>query len=136
MRAVFTARLVWLLIEISDNSREMENYDQPESHALCHRNLLEWRGLELFIPSRLVVFCQYCDSSASPNRRPGITGPSARTGRPLPLTQREKRNAHGGPIRTACALSFPGKSDRLFFRADPRESDHKSSSRDYGMSAA
>lgn len=75
MRAVFTARLVWLLIEISDNSREMENYDQPESHALCHRNLLECRGLELFIPSRLVVFCQYCDSSASPNRRPGITGP-------------------------------------------------------------
>lgn len=36
MRAVFTARLVWLLMEISDNSREMENYDQPESHVPCH----------------------------------------------------------------------------------------------------
>lgn len=36
MRAVFTARLVWLVMEISDNSREMEKYDQPESHALCH----------------------------------------------------------------------------------------------------
>lgn len=134
MRAVFTARLVWLLIEISDNSREMENYDQPESHALCHRNLLECRGLELFTPSRLVVFCQYCDSSASPNRRPGITGPSARTGRPLPLTQREMRAEVR--CKQPCALSLPGKSDRLFFRADPRESDHKSSSRDYEMSAA
>lgn len=39
MRAVFTARSVWLLMEIPDNSLEMENYDQPESHALCHHNL-------------------------------------------------------------------------------------------------
>lgn len=106
MRAVFTARLVWLLIEISDNSREMENYDQPESHALCHRNLLECRGLELFIPSRLVVFCQYCDSSASPNRRPGITGPPARTGRPLPLTQREMRTE----VRYEQPAHFPFQS--------------------------
>ena len=47
MRAVFTARLVWLLMEISDNSREMEKYDQPESHVLCHHNLLQDRGLDL-----------------------------------------------------------------------------------------
>lgn len=47
MRAVFTARLVCLLMEISDNSREMENYDQPESHALCHHNLFQACGLDL-----------------------------------------------------------------------------------------
>lgn len=47
MRAVFTARLVWLVMEISDNSREMENYDQPESHALCHQNLFQDCGLDL-----------------------------------------------------------------------------------------
>ncbi len=47
MRAVFTARLVWLVMEISDNSREMENYDQPESHALCHHNLFQDCGLDL-----------------------------------------------------------------------------------------
>lgn len=46
MRAVFTARLVWLVMEISDNSREMENYDQPGSHALCHQDLLQRRGLD------------------------------------------------------------------------------------------
>lgn len=53
MRAVFTARLVWLVMEISDNSREMENYDQPESHALCHHNLFQDCGLDLclFLPN-------------------------------------------------------------------------------------
>lgn len=55
MRAVFTARLVWLVMEISDNSREMENYDQPESHALCHHNLFQGCGLELFILSQLFL---------------------------------------------------------------------------------
>lgn len=49
MRAVFTARLVCLVMEISDNSREMENYDQPESHALCHHNLFEDCGLAGFM---------------------------------------------------------------------------------------
>lgn len=53
MRAVFTARSVWLLMEISDNSREMENYDQPESHAPCHHNLFQ-DGICLF--SRYLSF--------------------------------------------------------------------------------
>lgn len=55
MRVVFTARLVWLVMEISDNSREMENYDQPESHALCHQNLFQDCGPELFILSQLFL---------------------------------------------------------------------------------
>lgn len=60
MRAVFTARLVWLLMEISDNSREMEKYDQPESHALCHHNLFQGCGCGfMFILPQLVVFFQY-----------------------------------------------------------------------------
>ena len=56
MRALFTARLVWLVMEISDNSREMEKYDQPESHALCHHNLFQDCGLGLFILPKLCRF--------------------------------------------------------------------------------
>lgn len=62
MRAVFTARLVWLVMEISDNSREMEKYDQPESHALCHHK--PGSGLAVWIclsSTRLVVFFPCCN---------------------------------------------------------------------------
>lgn len=56
MRAVFTARLVWLVMEISDNSREMENYDQPESHVLCHHNPFQDRGLDLCLSFSYLSF--------------------------------------------------------------------------------
>ncbi len=66
MRAVFTARLVCLVMEISNNSREMENYDQQESHALCHHNLFQACVLDLCL--LFVVFFQYCNRSASQTR--------------------------------------------------------------------
>lgn len=47
------ARLVWLVMEISDNSREMEKYDQPESHALCHHKPVSelWFGFVYSLPT-------------------------------------------------------------------------------------
>lgn len=56
MRSVFTARSVWLVMEISDNSREMENYDQPESHGLRHQKLVQDCRIHFFILSQLVCF--------------------------------------------------------------------------------
>lgn len=61
MRAVFTARLVWLVMEISDNSRGMENYDQQESHVPCHHNLLQDRSLDLCLSLPSLSFFQYCN---------------------------------------------------------------------------
>lgn len=70
MRAVFTARLVWLVMEISDNSREMENYDQPESHVLCHHNLFQDLGLDLCLFFPNLSFSFNTVTKCIPNTRP------------------------------------------------------------------
>lgn len=71
MRAVFTVRLVWLVMEISDNSREMENYDQPESHVLCHHNLFSGPrpGFMFILPYLSFSFSTV--TKCIPNTRPG-----------------------------------------------------------------
>lgn len=115
MRAVFTARLVWLVMEISDNSREMENYDQPESHALCHHNLFQGCGLDfcLFFPNLSFSFNTIAEKSASQTRG----GKSA-----TEITVCVCACARTGLLlieikatEIACAVSPPVVSERLFF---------------------
>lgn len=62
MRAVFTARLVWTLME-------METYDQRGSHVLCHHDLPQQRRQGFCLPLSLSarpVFLSRCCRKVHP----------------------------------------------------------------------